>query len=63
MQYTCLNWSELAKTLASIEAKQTIALLDCCHAGAFGIERTQPQDSISYDSRLKSLRAILTSGC
>ncbi|MCA9074950.1 MAG: caspase family protein [Planctomycetaceae bacterium] len=35
IQTSCLNWDEIAKTLESLESRQTIFLSDVCHAGAF----------------------------
>ncbi len=35
MQYSCLNWEEVAKTLKAVKAKQTLFLSDACYAGGF----------------------------
>jgi WD40 repeat protein len=35
LQNTCVNWSDVAKSLAATKASQILFLSDCCHAGAF----------------------------
>ncbi|MEM9186515.1 MAG: caspase family protein [Planctomycetota bacterium] len=35
IQYTCLNWEEVAESISKVKAKQTLFLSDVCHAGAF----------------------------
>ncbi|MEZ6053975.1 MAG: caspase family protein [Planctomycetaceae bacterium] len=35
IQYTCLNWEDIAMSLQKTNAKQTLFLSDACHAGAF----------------------------
>ena len=47
IHYTCLNWSEVAERLAETEAGQILLLSDCCHAGAFGIQRLATQDELA----------------
>jgi hypothetical protein len=46
MQYTCLNWSKVGEAIAAINAKQTLVLADCCHAGAFAVEHSGPQSKL-----------------
>lgn len=46
MQYTCLNWSKVGEAIAAINAKQTLILADCCHAGAFAVEHSGPQSKL-----------------
>ncbi len=46
MQYTCLNWSKVGEVIAAINAKQTLILADCCHAGAFAVEHSGPQSKL-----------------
>jgi uncharacterized caspase-like protein/Tol biopolymer transport system component len=49
IQYTCLNWSLVAATVAKIQAKSVVFLADCCHAGAFAGERRPVQSDIAKE--------------
>ena len=35
IQYTCLNWEEVAEAISKVRARQVIFLSDVCHAGGF----------------------------
>ena len=35
IQYTCLNWEEVADAISKVKARQVIFLSDVCHAGGF----------------------------
>ena len=47
IQYTCLNWSDVASRLAETNAGQILLLSDCCHSGAFSEDRLANQDELS----------------
>ena len=46
IQYTCVNWTEVAKTIEQIKADNILLLNDCCHAGDFGTAKRATQTDL-----------------
>ena len=44
---TCVNWSDVAGSLAENKAGLTLVLLDCCHSGSFGELRLANQAELA----------------
>ena len=57
IQYTCLNWEEIAQTLDKIKAKQTLFLSDVCHAGVFAESDVPLQSELS--ASMKEIEGVL----
>ncbi len=63
IQYTCLNWEEIAKTLGKLKAKQTLFLSDVCHAGGFAKTEVPMQNDLAASLKeIKNLVVLASSG-
>ena len=62
IQNTCINWSDVAVSLANTKAAQVIFVSDCCHAGAFSKERYVNQKEIANTiDRVEQLTILASS--
>ena len=57
VQYTCLNWEDVAKSVKQIKAQQTLFLSDVCHAGAFAKTQLAMQSELAKE--LQELDRVL----
>lgn len=46
IQYTCVNWADVAQTVNRIRARNIVMFNDCCHAGDFGIANRPSQEEV-----------------
>ncbi|TWU08279.1 Caspase domain protein [Stieleria varia] len=63
MQYTCLNWEDVAQTLSGVKARQVVFLCDACYAGGFAESQLATQKELAEGlSRVNDLLIFASSG-